>query len=68
MLVVDLAARHGADVSRLVSETIRGWDANTVVQKLEHNVGRDLQFIRLNGTIIGGLVGVALHAGARLLH
>ncbi len=67
-LVVDLAARHGQDVSRLVSDTIRGWDADTVVQKLEHNVGRDLQFIRLNGTIIGGLVGVALHAGARFLH
>ena len=66
-LVVDLAARHGTDVSRLVSETIRGWDADTVVRKLEYNVGRDLQFIRLNGTIIGGLVGLVLHAGARLL-
>ena len=63
-LVVDLAGRHGKDVSRLVSETIRAWDADTVVQKLEHNVGRDLQFIRLNGTIIGGLVGLVLHAGA----
>jgi uncharacterized membrane-anchored protein YjiN (DUF445 family) len=64
-LIVELAARHGADVSRLVSETIRGWDARTIVQKLEQNVGRDLQFIRLNGTIIGGLVGLVLHAGAR---
>ena len=66
-LVVDLAARHGQDVSKLVSDTIRGWDADTVVRKLEYNVGRDLQFIRLNGTIIGGLVGLVLHAGARLL-
>jgi uncharacterized membrane-anchored protein YjiN (DUF445 family) len=63
-LIVDLAARHGADVSRLVSDTIRGWDAATIVQKLEQNVGRDLQFIRLNGTIIGGIVGLLLHAGA----
>jgi uncharacterized membrane-anchored protein YjiN (DUF445 family) len=62
-LVVDLAARHGQDVSRLVSETIRAWDADTIVQKLEQNVGRDLQFIRLNGTVIGGLVGLVLHAG-----
>jgi uncharacterized membrane-anchored protein YjiN (DUF445 family) len=62
-LVVELAARHGQDVSRLVSETIRAWDADTIVQKLEQNVGRDLQFIRLNGTVIGGLVGLALHAG-----
>lgn len=64
---VELAARHGPDVSRLVSETIRSWDADTVVEKLEQNVGRDLQFIRLNGTIIGGLVGLALHAGAEAL-
>jgi uncharacterized membrane-anchored protein YjiN (DUF445 family) len=63
-LVVELAARHGQDVSRLVSETIRAWDADTIVQKLEQNVGRDLQFIRVNGTVIGGLVGLVLHAGA----
>ncbi len=62
-LIVELADRHGKDVSRLVSDTIRAWDADTVVQKLEQNVGRDLQFIRLNGTIIGGLVGLILHAG-----
>ncbi len=66
-LLVELAARHGQDVSRLVSETIRGWDARTIVEKLEMNVGRDLQFIRLNGTIIGGLVGLCLHAGAELM-
>lgn len=65
-LVVELADRHGKDVSRLVSETIRAWDADTVVQKLEQNVGRDLQFIRLNGTVIGGLVGLLLHAGGHL--
>lgn len=66
-LLVDLAQRHGEDVARLVSETIRGWDANTIVEKLETSVGRDLQFIRLNGTVIGGLVGLALHGGSALL-
>ncbi len=50
-----------------MSDTIRGWDAATVVEKLETNVGRDLQFIRLNGTVIGGLVGLVLHAGAEVL-
>jgi uncharacterized membrane-anchored protein YjiN (DUF445 family) len=66
-LLVELAGRHGEDVARLVSETIRGWDAQTIVEKLEMNVGQDLQYIRLNGTIIGGLVGLALHAGAQLM-
>jgi uncharacterized membrane-anchored protein YjiN (DUF445 family) len=66
-LLVQLADRHGEDVARLVSDTIRGWDAATVVEKLETNVGRDLQFIRLNGTVIGGLVGLVLHGGAELL-
>lgn len=66
-LLVQLADRHGEDVARLVSETIRGWDADTIVEKLESNVGQDLQYIRLNGTLIGGLVGLLLHLGAELL-
>lgn len=66
-LLVELAARHGEDVARLVSETIRKWDSQTIVDKLEVNVGRDLQYIRLNGTIIGGLVGLVLHVGAEIL-
>ncbi len=65
-LLAELADRHGEDVARLVSETIRRWDSATVVEKLESNVGRDLQYIRLNGTIIGGLVGLVLHAAAEI--
>lgn len=61
-LLVHLAARHGAEVARLISETIASWDAATVVEKIEAGVGRDLQYIRLNGTVIGGLIGVVLHA------
>ena len=41
---------------------IRGWDTPTLVGKLELQVGRDLQYIRINGTLVGGLVGLALHA------
>lgn len=66
-LLVELAARHGEDVAKLVSETIRKWDSQTIVDKLEMNVGRDLQYIRLNGTIIGGLVGLILHAAAEIV-
>ncbi|MHA6289453.1 DUF445 domain-containing protein [Maricaulis sp. CAU 1757] len=61
-VLVHLAERHGPDVARIVSDTIASWDAQTVVEKLEANVGRDLQYIRLNGTLIGGLIGISLHA------
>ncbi len=61
-LLVHLAERHGAEVARLISETIASWDAATVVEKIEAGVGRDLQYIRLNGTLIGGLIGVVIHA------
>lgn len=65
--LVGIATRYGAQIVRLVSETVRRWDARTVTDRIEGAVGRDLQFIRINGTIVGGLVGVALHALDRLL-
>jgi uncharacterized membrane-anchored protein YjiN (DUF445 family) len=44
-----------------VSETVKRWDAVTITGRIESAVGRDLQFIRINGTIVGGLVGMTLH-------
>jgi len=60
--VSGLAASYGSSIVKLVSETVRRWDAQTVTNRLENAVGRDLQYIRINGTLVGGLVGVALHA------
>ena len=54
------AQRH--ELAQLIADTVRRWDTATVTQKLEVEVGRDLQFVRINGTLIGGLVGLALHA------
>jgi uncharacterized membrane-anchored protein YjiN (DUF445 family) len=65
--VVGIAADYGDGIVRLVSETVRGWDARTITLRLENAVGRDLQYIRINGTLVGGLVGVAIHAVDRLL-
>jgi len=62
-----LASRHGDGIVRIVSETVRRWDARTVTARIENAVGRDLQFIRINGTLVGGLVGLALHAAERLI-
>ncbi|WP_184088270.1 DUF445 domain-containing protein [Sphingomonas xinjiangensis] len=59
---VGAASDYGDGIVRLVSDTIRGWDAQTVTGRLENVVGRDLQYIRINGTVVGGLVGVGIHA------
>ncbi len=56
------AARHGDKIVTLISETIRKWDTQKVTDRIELAVGRDLQFIRINGTLVGGLVGLILHA------
>jgi len=59
---VGLATRYGSQIVRLVSETVKRWDATTVTRRLEGAVGRDLQFIRINGTLVGGLFGLGIHA------
>ena len=64
---VGVATRYGGQIVRLVSETVRRWDARTVTDRIESAVGRDLQFIRMNGTLVGGLVGLTIHAGDALL-
>ncbi|KQM68164.1 hypothetical protein ASE75_03080 [Sphingomonas sp. Leaf17] len=60
--VVGTAADYGDGIVRLVSETVRGWDSRTITRRLENAVGRDLQYIRVNGTLVGGLVGLTIHA------
>jgi len=64
--VVGTAASYGGSIVKLVSDTVRGWDAQTVTNRLEAAVGRDLQYIRINGTLVGGLVGLILHVIDRL--
>ena len=59
---VGAASDYGDGIVRLVSDTIRGWDTATLTARMEHTVGRDLQYIRINGTLVGGLVGVVIHA------
>ncbi|MBN8749484.1 MAG: DUF445 family protein, partial [Variovorax sp.] len=49
--------RVDRQIVRLVSETVKRWDARTVTDRIESAVGRDLQFIRINGTLVGGIVG-----------
>ena len=49
------------EITSLISETVAGWDADEASRKIEANVGRDLQFIRINGTVVGALAGLLIH-------
>lgn len=64
-LVADAAvfvvSRYGAELTTVITHTIERWDGKEAARRIELHVGRDLQFIRINGTIVGGLVGVLIH-------
>ncbi len=61
-----LTGRLRAGVTAHISRTVKNWDERHLVRQLELSVGRDLQYIRFNGTLVGGLIGVGLHALVRL--
>ncbi len=62
-----LVQNYRAEVSDIIASTVAKWDGAATAEKLELQVGRDLQFIRINGTIVGGLAGFAIHALGQLL-
>ncbi|WP_244222840.1 DUF445 domain-containing protein [Cupriavidus lacunae] len=66
-LVHTVMLRYGRQIAALITEVVQSWDADEVGRKIEAEIGPDLQFIRINGTFVGGAVGVLLHAGALLL-
>ena len=61
-LTVFMIERYGAELTTVITHTIERWDGKEAARRIELHVGRDLQFIRINGTIVGGLVGVVIHA------
>jgi uncharacterized membrane-anchored protein YjiN (DUF445 family) len=60
-LIVEAVVTHRGTIAGLIDRVIRKWDAETVSRKFETYVGKDLQYIRINGTLVGGLVGLVLH-------
>ncbi len=56
-----LLHQYRGEVADLISGTVARWDADDASRRIELQVGRDLQFIRINGTVVGGLVGVVIH-------
>lgn len=64
VFVVD---RYGTELTAVITHTIERWDGREAADRIELHVGRDLQFIRINGTLVGGLVGVLIHTVAVLM-
>lgn len=60
--------RYGAELTAVITHTITRWDGKEAARRIELHVGRDLQFIRINGTVVGGLVGVLIHSVTVLVH
>ncbi|OAJ55119.1 hypothetical protein A6V36_09675 [Paraburkholderia ginsengiterrae] len=60
-LARSLVVRFRSQLSMLITEVVKSWNAEDVSRKIETEIGRDLQYIRINGTFVGGLVGVLLH-------
>ena len=60
--IVGTTENYGDNIVALVSDTIAKWDASTITDRVENAVGSDLQYIRINGTLVGGLAGIVIHA------
>jgi uncharacterized membrane-anchored protein YjiN (DUF445 family) len=65
-LVGDVIEQHRHEVADLIAQTVARWDAEATSRRMELAVGRDLQFVRINGTLVGGLVGLLIYAVPRL--
>jgi uncharacterized membrane-anchored protein YjiN (DUF445 family) len=62
-----LVSQYGTEITAIITETIERWDADEASRRIELHVGRDLQFIRINGTVVGSLAGLIIYSVAQLL-
>jgi uncharacterized membrane-anchored protein YjiN (DUF445 family) len=62
-----LVSQYGAEITTVITDTIERWDADEASKRIELHVGRDLQFIRINGTVVGSLAGLIIYSVAQLL-
>ncbi len=65
--VLRIVEQHRHEVGQLIAHTVSVWDPEETSRRIELQVGRDLQFIRINGTLVGGLVGLVLYSLMRFL-
>ncbi|MEP7175944.1 MAG: DUF445 family protein [Gemmatimonadales bacterium] len=64
--VLRIVEQHRHEVGQLIAHTVSAWDPDETSRRIELQIGRDLQFIRINGTLVGGLVGLVLFSLTRL--
>jgi uncharacterized membrane-anchored protein YjiN (DUF445 family) len=62
-----LVSQYGTEITAIITETIERWDADEASRRIELHVGRDLQFIRINGTVVGSLAGLVIYSVAQLM-
>ncbi|GAA2532090.1 DUF445 domain-containing protein [Mycolicibacterium diernhoferi] len=62
-----LVTQYGTEITAIITETVERWDADEASRRIELHVGRDLQFIRINGTVVGALAGLVIYTVAQLL-
>jgi uncharacterized membrane-anchored protein YjiN (DUF445 family) len=60
-VILYLVDRYQDEVGHLISQTVAAWDPEATSRRIELAIGRDLQFIRINGTLVGGLAGAAIY-------
>ncbi len=61
-----LATQYGAEATTIITDTVKRWDADEASRRIELHVGRDLQFIRINGTVVGALAGLVIYTVGQL--
>ena len=66
-LVTDYIAPWRSAISQFIADVVASWDTATIVDVIELEAGSDLQFVRINGTVVGALIGVLLFLIARML-
>lgn len=65
--VLRVVEQHRHEVGQLIAQTVSSWDPEETSRRIELLVGRDLQFIRINGTLVGGLVGLLIYTATHAL-
>ena len=62
-----LVTQYGPEATTIITDTIQRWDADEASRRIELHVGRDLQFIRINGTVVGALAGLVIYTVGQML-